>query len=1112
MILFSPLEFLRKFVTMQFCRLLQGRRAHFSACLMLTAVFGLSVQAQADLEGRNIESIAVVVDGAAQGSINETYGRTIREILGSTYAAVKIRDSIEQLYQTDDISTVEVAAERAGERVALRFNIRRKARAQRVSIQIAETQDAKITEQELLFRLNLLDPGAVVTAEALDNNANLILEYLRERGFLRARVTYERQQLETPNDVEVTFQVTPGEPARVESFNVAIDGFNAAKVKESLKLEPGEIYTREKLNADSERIRNALIEQGFLAPTINEPRPVYNNETNTITIEVSGRAGPRVEVVVTPEDAEVGNRTKRRLLPVTREGTLDFAAIIEGERRLENYYQEQGYFFADVSAVCAVVPVTPPGAPTDAAQVPGTEAACSSLSSADFTDRKAIVKYVADLDRRLKLTDIRLQGTSLFTIEEILSVLDSQRANILGIIPLFGYGRGYTSARILEQDTATIRSLLRELGYRDATVRVNRGVSPDGENLIITFIVEQGEPTLVSGVEIQGNTAFSDAELSPLLPKLEGVNFSRAKVRNGQRRLAEFYSNKGYYDATIDFSVDQNLSADGTPSKEFKIIYSVRNEGKPVQISRILVTGNERTKSESVLRAVVLEEGTLLKAADVYLSEQNLYESDAFSLVEIRPQAAGERPDARLVDVIVNVVEQAPRIATYGGGYSTDFGASGFVDLRHFNLFGRLWQGGVRVSVSELQQLLQIDFVDPRFLRDKEKRFSPLTVSAQYQRDSTVTRFFRSAFDRGTFGIVQRVDEDGNPIDELGVPAGDPTLNRITFTAETNRTLSREKRSVAYFRYRFEDARLLNIESLLIRDLLLPDSRIRTSGFGVTFVRDTRENCSMRFSILDIIEKGEVTEPCRYSASDPTRGDYLTAEYNVSVPALGANVGFNKFQASYNFFYTFPVLRNTTFAARTIIGLANVFKEEPEPRFSPVDFPGLENILPISERFFAGGGSTLRGFDFESAGPRVVVAPAGEFRNSNGEIVFLNPFTVPFGGNALVIANLEARIPVSRLIRFVPFYDGGNVFRRVGDIFGSEDVPDSELFRRNLDAKWTHTVGLGLRIKTPVGAEFGIDYAYLLNPPTFLIPQPIGPPANFTLPPSKLHFRFSQAF
>ena len=53
-----------------------------------------------------------------------------------------------------------------------------------------------------------------------------------------------------------------------------------------------------------------------------------------------------------------------------------------------------------------------------------------------------MLKYRVELDRQLKLTEIRLEGTTQFAIEDIKTVLESQEANLLGIIPLFGYGRG----------------------------------------------------------------------------------------------------------------------------------------------------------------------------------------------------------------------------------------------------------------------------------------------------------------------------------------------------------------------------------------------------------------------------------------------------------------------------------------------------------------------------------------------------------------------------------------------------------------------------------------------------------------------------------------------
>jgi outer membrane protein insertion porin family len=1080
-----------------------------AACLYMT--FAISgVCGQIPFENRHVNSVEMTIDGAAPASSETEQFRAIAaDTIGSDYSAVRIRESIEALHRTGRIVSVVVKAKEDGPQgVIVHYLVKLQTQADKVNIQIGNMVGTAVKEQDLLFKLSLLNPGASINDQALKDNANLILEYLRDLGYFNAEVSFKTHPIPGQNRVGVTFIVNPNLQVKVQEFKINIEGYDTSKLLSQLKLKPGEPYTRDLLTKDVEKIKDVLRKDDFLAPELEEARRVFDSEKNTISIGLTGKAGPKVNITLDTKKEKIGSSTLTKLLPVKRDGTLDYSAIVEGERRLENYYQEQGYFFADVTPVCSV---TPPLTEAEGGGANNTEFLCSTLSNTELMGKTVDLKYRVDLNRRLKLVDIRLKGTSELTIDDVRTVLESQTANILGVIPLFGYGRGYTSERILEEDTSTIQSLMRELGYSDAKVRVNQGVSPAGDNLIITFIVDEGPPTIVNDIEIAGNVEIAKDKLLAQLPPIAGQNYSRAKIRNAERKLAEYYSAEGYFDAHITSSLIEQPADTANGQKMVRVVLNVENEGKRVYVGRVLVTGNENTKEEAILRAVTLHPNQPLRASDIYTSEQNLYASDVFSNVDIKPQPAGDRPDgARIRDVIISVTEQAPRLAQYGGGYSTDVGLNGFFDIRHFNLMGRLWQGGARVRWSQRQQLVQFDFINPRFLRDGKNRFAPLTLSAQYQRDSTVTRFFRSAFDTGTFGIVQRIDENGKPIDEFGNDAGSPTINRLSFTAETNRTIDRKHRSVLYVRYRLEDVRLFNIESLLIKDLLLPDSRIRISGFGANLVRDTRENCSIKYSLLQMIAKGEPSSPCRYDAGDPTRGDFLTAEYNVSLPALGANIGFNKFQASYNAFYTFPQFSKITFAGRAILGMANVFAKG--NRFSNVQFPDLDGILPISERFFAGGAFTLRGFDFETAGPRVVIVPQGTFRNSKGDPVFLDPFTVPFGGNALAVLNLEARIKLSKSLRAVPFYDGGNVFRKAGDIFNPPDVPPNDVFRENLRSLWSHTVGLGLRLKTPVGGEFGVDFGYLLNPPSFQIPQPVGPNAIYRLRQEQIHFRFSQAF
>jgi outer membrane protein insertion porin family len=1082
--------------------------------LLLTAHCALlTVSAQNKYENRSISNVNIVFEGNDRDvSAAQQFELIARNALGATYSTVKVRDAIQALYDSNNIVSASVGVTEIGaNNLDLRIVIKRKVRAEKVIILIGDTTGTEVTEQQLLLRLNLLNPGTAITDQTLRNNTDLILEYLRERGYYKAEVSFTTRPLQSETQVAVTFLVTLNAQATVENFNINIAGFDPTKIRKKLDLKPGEFFSRRSLTQDLEKIRAALRDEKFLAPDLEEPRVVYDADKNVVRIDLSGKVGATVNIIIDAGDTKkLGDKTQTRLLTIKREGSLDFAAIVEGSRRLRNYYQEQGYFFADVKAVCSV---TPEFKEEEASVTTNeTDVLCSALSGAELSNRVVDVKYQADLSRRLKLVDIRLEGTDQFAIDEVKSVLRSQEKSILGIIPFLGYGRGYTSTETLEQDRLTIKSLLRELGYRNNDVTVRRGVTPNGEDLIITFTVVEGIPTRIAGVEIAGNKALSTATLEAKLPNLVGKNFSRARARNGVKELSQFYSQEGFYDVKVSYALVELDEGANATEEQVKVVYNIENEGKKVFINRILINGNDATKRDAILKAINLRVDDVLRATDIFTSEQNLYGTDAFNLVEIKPQPAGEKPDGsgRLTDIIINVEEQKPRLILYGGGFSTDIGANGFFNVRHFNLLGSLLQGGAQVRVSRLQQLVQLDFINPRFMSDGKNRFAPLTVSASYQRDSTVTRFFRTTFDSGTSGIVQRVDEEGNPIDEFGRETGSPTINRLTVQAESSRTISTKNRSILFFRYRFQDVRLFKINSLLIRELLVPDARVRTSGFGANFVYDTRENCNVRYTILDIISKGDAGDPCRYNPGDPTRGTYITAEYNVSVPTLGANIGFQKFQGSYNTYYTFPRLKNTTLAGRAVLGLGSVFSRN--QGFSSSQFPDLEGLLPISERFFAGGSTTLRGFEFEAAGPRVAIIPQGVFRNQQREVVTINPFTVPFGGNALAIVNLEARIPVNDFVRVVPFYDGGNVFRRVGDIFKPPTVDSADVFRSNLRAVWTHTVGLGLRLKAPVGGEFGVDYGFLLNPPQFVIPQANGTNTIFNVKKGQLHFRFSQAF
>src|SRR5262249_56150226 len=96
----------------------------------------------------------------------------------------------------------------------------------------------------------------------------------------------------------------------------------------------------------------------------------------------------------------------------------------------------------------------------------------------------------------------------------------------------------------------------------------------------------------------------------------------------------------------------------------------------------------------------------------------------------------------------------------------------------------------------------------------------------------------------------------------------------------------------------------------------------------------------------------------------------LSAEHTIATRIFGGNEAFNRFFGTYQGYKTFdpstPFIRDSTFAFSARIGLAAPFRV---PKTNTLD----DKLLPISERFFAGGATTLRGFRFEQAGPQVIL-------------------------------------------------------------------------------------------------------------------------------------------
>jgi outer membrane protein assembly complex protein YaeT len=623
------------------------------------------------------------------------------------------------------------------------------------------------------------------------------------------------------------------------------------------------------------------------------------------------------------------------------------------------------------------------------------------------------VFYDVEPGQRLDLEKIRLDGTDQIGLGEVIGELQTQEGSIFGGIPILknlpligGYARGITSNDRLAHDREVIRRKLVDMGYRSARVESRLAISPENDNLVVVFDVTEGPPSTIAEIAVVGNTIFSSAELREVVPIKEKEPFSLTQIRNGTQNVRKHYSDHGFLDATAELNIVD------LPDDRVRLVYTV-NEGSRNIATEVVITGQSKTREDSIRRFLAFKPGDTLTPELIRRTQRDLYATGAFREVNIRTEpASGDDESARRVTL--GVTEAKPLLFVYGLGYSTDDGPRGLLQLTHNNLFGRINTGSIRMRASRREQLAQVTYTD---LRPFGSKWSS-TVSAFYNRNTHLQTFARQEIVDGEI-VTQPTQSYG--------------INRFAAFIQTERKLS-EITSVR-FRYNFENARLSNLENIPIEQIGRNDRSIRLGYFSVGFTRDTRD-----------------------SALNPTRGQLASVEHSIAARIFGGNEAYNKFFGNYQRYRTLspstPLVRDSVLAFSARIGLAAPFKVTPTGRRD-------DKLLPISERFFAGGSTTLRGFRFEQAGPQAILEPS-----KLGEL----PALVPLGGNALTVFNFEFRYPVTRRFRLVPFYDLGNVFPLVSDIsFGG----------------MTNTVGLGLRFNTPIG-PVGIDYGYLLDPPLYV--------------------------
>jgi len=282
------------------------------------------------------------------------------------------------------------------------------------------------------------------------------------------------------------------------------------------------------------------------------------------------------------------------------------------------------------------------------------------------------------------------------------------------------FNNGYLDENKLKTDASAIALYYRTNGYIDVIVGdpVIEELESSNEKfkeVSVTFPIVEGSQWFYGGMEVLGNTIFSNEEIEAVLSMKVGSVLNLQLVQNEYTAVADLYYNDGYISNGMDVSEerdDTNMTV-----KYFLTIV----EGPQAHIEDILISGLTKTKEYVMRRELAFSAGDVFSKAKLVTSAQNLYNTGLLSDLSYDLLYGKEQND---VIVDFKLEEGSQKDIQFGatfGGTVDGFPVSGFLTWSDRNLGGRGQQLDISTTISPDTQSLSFSFGDSWF---GDKRWS----------------------------------------------------------------------------------------------------------------------------------------------------------------------------------------------------------------------------------------------------------------------------------------------------------------------------------------------------------------------------------------------------
>jgi len=509
-----------------------------------------------------------------------------------------------------------------------------------------------------------------------------------------------------------------------------------------------------------------------------------------------------------------------------------------------------------------------------------------------------------------------------------------------------------------------------------------------GDKITIIFKLSEGIRFVLGEISISGAAILPEEEFRKFFDLKNGDFFKSKKIEDGTNKIEEFYYNHGKPYVEIS---DKQIIEDSLINIQ---IYLKENE--TVYIHDIDYIGLKHVKSFIIGRELEIFKKDIYSRQKIEKSQRNIYGTGLFNFVGIELKALDSTRSS--ANLLITVVEKDSRWigARFGIGYEQEIVYGGTFDFTlefgHRNLFGT-----ARSIYISLIPSFSYDFEDKKFRNPKNQySFTYIEPWIGYTRTPGI---FRISF-------IQ-----ARPL----YSANYDYLTTSFLVQHQFENLWEISGKLAY-----DQVKILEEDTLDQATLSLTQGQDYIYALTGRLVKDKRDNYlnPKNGSITDLHARIAYSKSRNAETGETTKNRFIRATFE-----------WNRYQS-------FRFQKNWVLASRVKLG--NIFEF------------GRRSQIPISERFFLGGASTVRGYKEQLLGPSIY----DETRQ----------YPRAIGGKLMFLANIELRIPMFWIIWGETFFDAGNVWL------------ENKNFRIN---EIKTTSGIGLALLTPLGPirfDYGLKH------------------------------------